>query len=98
MHICCQPQVGEQAFGLVRTMFFGQGKEIVPQQYTSPERCQKKKLPFKAEAFKAEVHMVMHFTMVAHACISRIMSDKHVVPDMDDVIKICLDTMVEMDR
>ena len=36
--------------------------------------------------------------MAAHACISWIMLDKHVFPDMDDVIKIYLDTMVEMDR
>jgi hypothetical protein len=42
--------------------------------------------------------MVMRFAMAAHACMSRLMSDDRIVPDMEQVIMLYLDTMVEMDR
>ena len=48
--------------------------------------------------FDAEVNMVLWFTMAAHACMSRLMSEDRIVPDMEHVIMLYLDTMVEMDR
>ena len=48
--------------------------------------------------FDAEVKMVLRFTMAAHACMSRLMSEDRIVPDMEHVIMLYLDTMVEMDR
>lgn len=50
------------------------------------------------DEFDAEVKMVLRFTMAAHACMSRLMSEDRIVPDMEHVIMLYLDTMVEMDR
>jgi len=48
--------------------------------------------------FQQDVRMLHRFCSSSLAAISRIMSDKKTVGDMDNVVKIYLDTMVEMDR
>ena len=48
--------------------------------------------------FDQDLRMVLRFCSSSLAAISRIMSERKPVGDMDDVVKIYLDTMVEMDR
>jgi hypothetical protein len=48
--------------------------------------------------FVQEVRILGRFVVAALACLSRLMSDKKAVGNMDEVIKIYLDTMVEMDH
>ena len=48
--------------------------------------------------FQQDVRMLHRFCSSSLAVISHIMSDKKTVGDMDNVVKIYLDTMVEMDR
>jgi len=48
--------------------------------------------------FQKDVRMLHRFCSSSLAAISRIMTDKKSVGDMDNVAKIYLDTMVEMDR
>ena len=48
--------------------------------------------------FDQDTRMVLRFCSASLAAISRIMSEKKSVGDMDDVVKIYLDAMVEMDR
>lgn len=48
--------------------------------------------------FDADMRMLGRFSSSGVASISRVMSDKRVVADMDQVIKIYLDSMVEVDR
>lgn len=48
--------------------------------------------------FEKDTRMLQRFAMAAGACLCRLMTEKRVVDDMEVVIKIYLDTMVEMDR
>lgn len=48
--------------------------------------------------FNEDLRMVMRFSSASIAAVSRIMSEKRHVGDMNNVVKIYLDTMVEMDR
>jgi len=50
------------------------------------------------EEYKRDLRMVFRFCSASLAAISRIMSEKKGVGDMDRFVKIYLDTMVEMDR
>jgi len=48
--------------------------------------------------FQDDLRMVLRFSSASIAAVSRIMSEKRTVGDMDNVVKIYLDTMVELDR
>jgi len=48
--------------------------------------------------FDADMRMLGRFASSGLAAIGRAMSDKRVVADMDQAIKTCLDSMVEVDR
>ena len=49
-------------------------------------------------SFDSDMPMFLRFANAALVCLNRLMSNKRVVEDMDDVVKIYLDTMVEMDK
>ena len=48
--------------------------------------------------FQKGMTMILRFASAALACISRLMSEERSVGDMDEVVKLHLDTMVEVDR
>ena len=52
----------------------------------------------RSSKFNEDLRMVLRFSSSSIAAVSRIMSEKRQVGDMDNVVKIYLDTMVELDR
>jgi hypothetical protein len=48
--------------------------------------------------FASEVRMILRFVCTTNACLSRLMSNDRKIDDMDRMIKIYMDTMVELDQ
>jgi hypothetical protein len=75
-------------------LFFGRTQKF----FATLPAILKSKHAGRNATYDSEVQMMLRFASSGLAALSRVMSEKRGIDDMDEVVKIYLDSMVEVDR